>query len=227
MELKKNENLDLQKKSPLFFTIGLVISMSLVAVAFEWKSEFEPVEVSTPKDEPIVFQYPIATNHEEPEPPKPIEPKAEKPKPIQPPIIVDTKNKIEPKKEGKTEIIDIDIDTEYDDAPSIEVPEKTFIIVESMPSFPGGDIAFLQYMAKKIKYPKSAKTVGAEGVVYLEFIINKDGSISDVKLLRGIGMGCDQEAIRVLLNSPKWNPGKQRGVPVRVKRTIPVNFKLN
>ena len=98
--------------------------------------------------------------------------------------------------------------------------------VEEMPQYPGGETAMMEYVAKNVVYPKEAQEKGISGRVFVGFIVEKDGSIGEVKLLRGIGGGCDEEAIRVIKGMPKWKPGKQEGKPVRVSYQMPINFKL-
>ncbi|MDE6494584.1 MAG: energy transducer TonB, partial [Bacteroidales bacterium] len=105
--------------------------------------------------------------------------------------------------------------------------EEIFQIVEEMPGFPGGDEAVYKYLRDNIRYPVIAMESGIQGRVYLTFVVEKNGSITDVKVMRGIGGGCDEEAVRVVQKMPKWNPGKQRGRPVRVLYSIPVIFTLN
>ena len=104
---------------------------------------------------------------------------------------------------------------------------EIFGMVEEMPSFPGGEVKLLEYIAKNLNYPQEAIEKGIEGRVFVGFIIDVDGSVTDVKLLRGIGGGCDEEAIRVIKSLPKWRPAKQNGVFSRVSYQIPVNFKLD
>lgn len=107
-----------------------------------------------------------------------------------------------------------------------KAPEEIFTVVEEQPQYPGGEAARLQYLQQNIKYPEEAKELGIQGRVFVTFVVEVDGSITDVKVLRGIGGGCDQEAIRVVQNMPKWIPGKQRGVPVRVQFNLPIKFTL-
>lgn len=102
----------------------------------------------------------------------------------------------------------------------------TVVAVEQQPVFGNGDVALLQYLADKIKYPVMARENGIDGTVYAEFIIGKDGSVTDAKILRGIGGGCNEEALRVINGMPKWKPGRQQGNPVKVKFTLPIKFKL-
>ena len=99
-------------------------------------------------------------------------------------------------------------------------------IVEEMPQYPGGEAAMMDYVAKNVVYPQEAQEKGISGRVFVGFIVEKDGSIGEVELLRGIGGGCDEEAIRVIKGMPKWKPGKQEGKPVRVSYQMPINFKL-
>jgi periplasmic protein TonB len=98
--------------------------------------------------------------------------------------------------------------------------------VEESAAPKGGMAAFYKYVSEKMKYPAQARRMGTEGRVFVEFIVGKDGSISDVRAVRGIGGGCDEEAVRVLQSAPSWTPGKQRGKPVKQKMVIPIIFKL-
>ena len=104
--------------------------------------------------------------------------------------------------------------------------EQIFTIVEEMPSFPGGEAELFKYLGKNIKYPEMANSAGISGVVYVTFVVDKDGKIKDVKVLRGIGGGCDEEAVRVVKNMPAWKPGKQRGKSVTVQYNLPIRFTL-
>ena len=108
----------------------------------------------------------------------------------------------------------------------VEGESDVYQIVEQMPEFPGGVKALMQYVADHIKYPEEAKKAGTYGIVFVGFVVEPDGSLSGFKVLRGIGYGCDEEAIRVVKSMPKWNPGKHRGEPVRVSYQIPILFKL-
>lgn len=109
-----------------------------------------------------------------------------------------------------------------------EEPEEQtiFEVVENMPDFPGGQAALMQYLAKNIKYPTIAQENGTQGRVIVQFVVNKDGSIVDAKVVRSVDPYLDKEALRVINTMPKWKPGMQRGKPVRVKFTVPVMFRL-
>lgn len=227
MELKKNKKYELESKRPLFFGIGMIISLSLTILAFEWKSPIDPVVYEKPvEEEPwFVMEEPKITKQDIPELPKP---KAEK-------QVISDAVKIKEVEELtnvlETEDHKIDIESTIDDIISdepvkVEIPEEPFIVVEEMPEFPGGEQALLSFIAKNIKYPKPAKRMGIEGRVTVSFVIDQDGSITNIEVLRGIGAGCDEEAIRVLKLLPNFSPGKQRGVPVKVQMQLPVNFRL-
>ena len=109
----------------------------------------------------------------------------------------------------------------------IKMEGELFTVVEEQPEFEGGMEAFYQYIGNEMTYPLQARQRGVEGRVDIQFVVEKDGSLSDVKAIKGIGAGCDSEAVRVVQNSPAFKPGKQRGKPVRVRMMMPIVFKLN
>jgi len=111
-------------------------------------------------------------------------------------------------------------------APKPEVSNKVFDVVEEMPSFPGGNGALMSYLSSNIKYPVVAQENGVQGRVIVAFVVERDGSISDVKVMRSVDPSLDREAQRVVKAMPKWKPGKQNGSAVRVKYTVPVVFRL-
>lgn len=118
-------------------------------------------------------------------------------------------------------------DVEEIDPDEIDFEEQeVYQIVEQMPSFPGGEQKLSEFIANSIQYPQEAQKTGIQGRVFVSFIVEPDGSVSNVKVQQGIGGGCDQEAIRVIKSMPKWTPGKQRGKAVRVSYMMPVFFKL-
>jgi protein TonB len=223
MEVKKNPKVDLDRKTGLFLNIGLVISLLLIITAFEWKfyDEGELMDLGQVSDEfEDVMEIP-PTEQPPPPPPK-----------IQQPEIIEV-----PDEEEIEEEIEVDLDVEiteetvvedivFEEAPEEEVAEEIFTIVEDQPEPKGGMAAFYEYVGKKLKYPAQARRMGIEGKVFVEFVVDKDGSITDVKAIKGIGAGCDEEAIRVIQEAPKWKPGKQRGRPVKVRMILPITFKL-
>lgn len=223
MELKKSEKADLEKKRSLFFQLGVVIALAVVLVAFEWKSYDEKnYSLGQLKVEDVPEEI-IPITKQETKPPPPPPPPA--------PVLNIVKNDIEIKNEAKIEENEVDEDTKVEVREIVqkeEVVEETqiFTIVESMPEFPGGERALLEYVTKNIKYPQIAKDNGISGRVFVTFVIDQNGSVADVRILRGIGGGCDEEAVRVVKTLPKWSPGKQRGKPVKVQYNLPVNFVL-
>ncbi len=108
----------------------------------------------------------------------------------------------------------------------VKVEEEVFVVVEEQAEFPGGLDSMYAYIVKNLKYPEAAKEKGIEGRVFVQFVIEKDGSISNVKILRGIGGGCEEAAVEMIKNMPKWKPGKQRGKPVRCQFNLPIKFEL-
>lgn len=124
----------------------------------------------------------------------------------------------EPKEEKKPELIGVVVKT---------VPDTPFDVVEQMPEFPGGQEAMMKYLSESVKYPKEASKDGIQGRVVVQFVVEKDGSISEVEVIKKVNEHLDAEAIRVVNAMPKWKPGKQKGEPVRVKFTLPVTFRLS
>lgn len=222
MELKKNPKADLTKKYALFLNIGLTLSLVLVTVAFEWRVyDSGPGNLGKLEDE-FEEQLEIPLTQQPPPPPPPI---------IIPPEIIEVPDE----EEIEEEIIDLDMEIDEDMAiedpiyaePEEENINEIFEVVEERPEPIGGTAALLKYLRDNIRYPKQALRIGLEGRVYLKFIIERDGTVSNVQVRRGIGGGCDEEAVRVLNTCPiKWTPGKQRGQPVRVYYSLPVAFKL-
>ncbi len=107
------------------------------------------------------------------------------------------------------------------------VEQEVFQNVEEMPAFPGGEAKLMEYISTNINYPQRARKLGIQGRVFVGFVVEPDGSVSNVKLLRGIDSDCDEEAMRVIKSLPKWKPGKQHGKPVRVYYQLPIFFKPN
>ncbi|MBL7951093.1 MAG: energy transducer TonB [Flavobacteriales bacterium] len=110
--------------------------------------------------------------------------------------------------------------------PAVVDPDEALAIAEVMPVHPGGEEAMFKYLMKELKYPELAVENGIQGVVYVNFVVERDGTITTIRVLRGIGAGCDEEAMRVVRNMPPWSPGLQGGRPVRVMYNLPIRFKL-
>ena len=113
-----------------------------------------------------------------------------------------------------------------DEGPKEEKVDTPFLIVEKMPSPEGGLEALYKFINKNLKYPAQARRMGIEGTVFVSFVVDEKGNMVDIQIAKGIGAGCDEEAVRVLKSAPKWKAGKQRGKPVRVKLKIPIKFVL-
>lgn len=128
--------------------------------------------------------------------------------------------------EVPTEEVEVEVKDEGPKVIETPVQAEIFTVVEEQPGYPGGEEARISFLQQNIKYPEEAKELGIQGKVFVTFVVEVDGSITDVRVLRGIGGGCDEEAIRVVKSMPKWVPGKQRGVPVRVQFNLPIKFTL-
>jgi|TARA_B110000046_G_scaffold147501_1_gene155158 protein TonB len=222
MDLKKNPEVNVEKKKHLLFQVGLVTALAVILIAFEWKtfdrsvSSLGQLQVELEEEELI----PI-TQQEPPPPPPP---------PPQTTIIEIVEDDVELEEELEIMETEIDEDTEIE---IVEIAEEVyeepeiFTIVEQMPSFPGGEAKLFQYLGENMKYPAMARDAGITGVVYVTFVVKEDGKIDGVRILRGVGGGCDEEAIRVVKSMPRWTPGKQRGKSVRVQYNLPIRFVLN
>jgi len=151
---------------------------------------------------------------------------------IQQPQIIEVPDEEEIEEEIKVEFdVEVTEDSKVEEIVIAPVEEKEdvdqiFLVVEETATPKGGMSAFYKYVGDKMKYPAQARRMGIEGKVFVEFVINRDGSITDVKAIKGIGAGCDEEAVRVVQSAPPWNPGKQRGKPVRQRYVVPITFKL-
>ncbi len=217
MEPKKNPEISLEKKKGLFFQIGLVITLVIVLGAFEWKS-YEKVEYNLGQlnlddmEEEII---PITQQEEKPPPPPPPPPEGSE--------SIEDDEEIENEAEVEDTESDEDVEIEIEE----EDDEEFFMVVENMPEFPGGDLGLMKYIQKNVKYPAIAKEYNITGKVYVSFIVDRSGSVTNVKIVRGVDKNLDAEAMRVVKSLPKYKPGKQRGKPVRVMFTIPINFTLN
>ena len=225
MEEKKSPKANLENKRLMFMQIGMIISLLIAWLAFEHKSyDKREIDASLLNREVALDEEMVEITKQEEQKPQPVEvPKQT----TQLEIVQD---------DVETEDININAEVEQNEvieeyvAPEVVeeevVEQEIFQIVEEMPAFPGGEAKLMEYVGKNIKYPQIARETGIQGRVFIGFVVEPDGSVSNVKLLRGIGGGCDEEAMRVVKSMPKWKPGKQRGKAVRVSYQIPVFFKL-
>jgi protein TonB len=221
MEPKKTEEANLERKRVPLIIMGILFSTALVLVAFEWKTYEKEVSGLGEVQMDLIEEEIIPISQQQPPPPPP------PPAPTTVIEIVEDEKEIE--EELVIEDLEVDEDTEIEFIEEVEeevVEEPIFTIVEDMPSFPGGDAALMKYLGQNIKYPSIAKDAGIQGTVYVTFVVDEKGEVNDVKVLRSIGGGCDEEAIRVVESMPKWKPGKQRGKPVKVQYNLPIRFTL-
>ncbi len=228
MKPKKTEKADLENRRGLYLEIGLVVVLVAALVAFNVKSyDNKKIEVvqRTAADE--TEEMVIQTQDDTPPPPPP---------PEQPEVATDL-NVIEDDAESENEIGIVNAEV-TDKTENIEITpvvveqdeeedeQVIFQVVEQDPEFPGGVEALYKFIQSNIKYPQLAKENNITGRVFVTFVVEKDGSVSNVKAARDIGGGCGAEAVRVVKSMPKWTPGKQRGKAVRAAYTLPVNFTL-
>jgi len=226
MEVKKSPKADLEGKKSTWLLVGYVVVLAFMFVAFEWTQRDVKIDTSQAVAD-VVFEEEIIPITETPEQAAPPPPEA--PKVAELLEIVDDKADIE----ETTTIINEDnqarVEVKYVPVQVVEEePEEQtiFEVVENMPDFPGGQAALMQYLAKNIKYPTIAQENGTQGRVIIQFVVERDGSITDVRVARGVDPYLDKEAVRVVKSMPKWLPGKQNGKAVRVKFTVPVMFRL-
>ena len=227
MELKKNPNADLEKRRGLYLEIGLVVILVASLVAFNVKSYDKEVRDVVQRDVVEEVEEQVLQTAEDTPPPPP------------PPEVPEVTTVIEVVSDDKEIENEVTFNAEVDDKTAnieitpVKIEEEVdedevtiFTVVENDPEFPGGMEALYKYLAQNIKYPALARDNGITGRVYVTFVVERDGSIANPKVLKDIGGGCGQEAIRVVKSMPRWTPGKQRGKAVRVQFNLPVNFNL-
>ena len=227
MEVKKSPKADLEGKKSTSLLIGYVLALAVMFIAFEWSERDKVINIDSGLSE-VVFEeemIPITEQEEQKAPPPPPEaPKAEE-------IIEIAEN------DADVEETTIQASDETDKAVEVKyVPveveeeeveeQQIFQVVEEMPEFPGGMGECMKWLGKNMKYPTISQENGVQGRVIVQFVVNRDGSIVDATVARGVDPYLDKEALRVVGLMPKWKPGKQRGKAVRVKYTVPVMFRL-
>jgi protein TonB len=223
---KKFKSNDLESNRKVFLQIGFVIALAIVLVAFEWKStgikipELVNASADANFDQDIAI---ITIQEEEPPPPK----KKQEFKMVDDTKEVDDKVKIDTET-SMNEILDsFDPIPEYEE-PEVkdDIEEKLHFAPEEQPQFPGGWTKMYEYLYNNLHYPQQASELNVEGMVFVTYVVEKDGRITHVKIKRGLGYGCDEEAIRVIKEMPKWSPGRQMDRPVRTQFLLPVKFSL-
>ena len=221
MEQKKNPNVDIHRQSGLFLSIGFCLSLFLVIIGIEWRTYDAGIGDLGALDDSFEEQIEIPLTVQPPPPPPP----------KIPPQFIEVPD------EEVIEEEDIELDVEITEdlaieeivyeEPEEEETDEIFVFVEDRPEPIGGYEALYGYINKNIQYPRQATRMGIEGKVYVSFVVERNGTVSDVKIIKGIGGGCDKEAVRVLAGCPiKWTPGKQRGKPVRTHFSINIRFTL-
>lgn len=222
MDVKKSPKASLEDKKFTYLLMGFIIALSFVYIGFEWTDREIAVYESTDTEFLIEEEMEIIQTSEAPPPPPPPPPA---------PQVVEQLNIVEDDKE--VEIINIVSEDNKDEAVVIEIPIQVqveeeieiidFLPAEDMPKFKGD---LNEYLSKNIRYPAIAQETGIQGRVICQFVVYEDGSIKDVKVVRSVSPELDREAVRVIENMPKWTPGNQRGRAVKVRYTLPINFKL-
>lgn len=245
MEPRQNPSADIQSKKGLYKALGYVVALSVLLLAFEWKTYTvfikDTLKIKSSGEEMQIEAIIIPNT-----PPPP--PAAAPP----PPEVADVIELVENNKEIENELevqsaeapdmlnVPVSSGPVGDPQPTEEIKDdEVFMVVEEMPRFAGCESIkdeekatecfnkeIGKFLGKNIVYPQRAKEANVEGTVYVSFVVGTDGNVKDVKLLRGIGFGCDEEALRVISKLPRFVPGKQRGRPAQVAYNIPINFKL-
>lgn len=211
------------------FLMGMIIGLAILFVGFEWGNREIKIASASEGVSDIRAEEEIEITRQDDTPPPPPPPPA--------PVVVEVLNVVE----DNVNLEQQDILSSEDNlksaqnltyAPPVAIEEEEeseqqiFTVVEKMPEFPGGQAALLKFLATSIKYPVIAQENGIQGRVTVSFVVNKDGSVVDAEVVRGVDPSLDKEALRVVGIMPKWSPGEQRGKPVRVKYTVPVTFRL-
>lgn len=227
MEIKKTPKADLENKKGLFTEIGLAIVLGLCLAAFEYSTQDVSIDLDAMPEEVVVEdEMTPVTRQEEIKPPPPPPP----PKMADVLNIVDDDTDLQDDadlfdsefdEEAEVEFQEVEVEEEV-----VEETEEVFLIVEQMPEFPGGDEALRKYLATSVKYPVIAQENGIQGRVFVAFVVDKNGNVTNVRVARPFDPNLDKEAVRVVQSMPKWTPGKQRGKAVKVSYTVPINFVL-
>lgn len=230
MEIKKSPKADLERGIGLNILMGMIVGIAVLFVGFEWGSKDVKVVTADEGVADIIAEEEIEITRPENTPPPPPPPPA--------PAVAEVLTVVA----DDVELEQQDIVSSEDDASAAqaetyvapvveeedeeESAQQIFTVVEKQPEFPGGTTELMKYLGKAIKYPVIAQENGIQGRVVCSFVVNRDGSIVDIQVMRGVDPSLDKEAIRVISEMPKWKPGEQRGKPVRVRFILPVQFRL-
>ena len=233
MEIKKTKKASLENKKKSIFLFGLLTSLGLLLMAFEWANYDINYKIPAQEYGELVITEPavLIVTIKKPEPPAKTSPQ----KKIDETVKV-TKVKVEKKdsvlvlKKGvsnENKITKIELSQQFSDRKPPVLPSPFFTIVEEMPNFVGGEEALFRYMRSKIKYTSFARESGIQGKISIQFVVEKDGSITNIHVLNELDHGLEKNALKTIKEMRKWNPGKQRGKNVRVQMVIPIVYKLN
>ena len=226
-EVKKSPKANIETLKLTSILMGIVVAISVLFFAFEWSSETKKLDESIIVQD-VLAEEEIEITRRDPTPPPPPPP----PAPETPEIIqvveekVDTRIEINTEDDASKRQLDTYVPPPPPNPKVEEVTEEIFVVVEEQPEFPGGNTAMMKFLSDNIKYPVIAQENGIQGRVITNFVVERDGSITDVQVVRGVDPSLDKEAIRVIQSMPKWKAGKQRGSAVRVRFTLPVVFRL-
>lgn len=228
MKVKKSPKANLETKKMTWHLMGYVIVLSLMFVAFEWSERDKQIDMSGQVQDIVAEEEMIPITEQQATPPPP-----------PPPQEVQKVEEVLKIVENDVQVEQTEIASSEDDNTAIEikevaapvvveeiVEEEIFQVVEEMPSFPGGMGELMKFLGNNIKYPAVAQENGIQGRVIIQFVVEKDGSVANPVVVKGVDPALDKEALRVVKAMPKWTPGKQRGKAVRVKYTVPVTFRL-
>lgn len=225
MEIKKSPKADLKNKRGLLLEIGLVVSLLLVIAAFSYtpkEKRVEKIDLQTA----IVEEQIVEITRQDQKPPEP-------PRKVEVKVIADLLQVVTNDTKITTDVDFTEFDEDVEVVQTVPVEEEVveedqpFLIAETMPSFQGGDLnTFRNWVQQNVKFPQIALENGIQGRVVLSFVIEKDGRLTNIQVLQTPDRSLSEEAIRVLSKSPKWSPGKQRNQVVRVKYTLPVDFRV-
>ena len=227
MEVKKSPKADLENKKTSNLLVGAILTLAVLFVGFEWSERDKKVTTDT-GIETVIFEEEIIPITEQ-EQPKQAPPPPEAPKVEEVLEIMDNDSEVEESTIQASDDTQAAVEVKYTpvEVEEEEVEEQQiFQVVEEMPEFPGGMGECMKFLGKNIKYPTISQENGVQGRVIVQFVVNRDGSIVDPVVVRGVDPYLDKEALRVISTMPKWKPGKQRGKAVRVKYTVPVMFRL-
>lgn len=227
MEAKKNEKANLEKKKTLFIQIGLIIALLVCLGAMEWTSGQKKDSVFAGMTEEAIEEEQIPVTEETPpeELPPPEVTVTDLFEIVEDDVVIENEVRFEDDETSEDKVVEIYAPVLQ--AEEEEVEEEIFVIVEDMPTFRGGDInKFREWVQKRVRYPELAAENGIQGRVFITFVVETNGNVSNVSVSRSVDALLDEAAKEAVSASPKWEPGMQRGRPVRVRYSIPIIFQL-